>query len=345
VGVTRAWYVACPSGDLGRAPLARTVLGQPVVLFRDGEGRAAALLDRCAHRNTPLSLGRVVEGRLECGYHGWQYDAAGACVRVPGRCGGARDVAACVPRFPALEEDGFVWIWAAPDAPPEGAPFRLPAVDPETYTTVRRVVEMEGPLPAVLENALDVPHTAFLHRGLFRGAGAPHRVKALVTRSPSGVQAEYVGEPRPEGWAGKILSPSGGTVSHVDRFFLPSVAQVEYRLGTEVHLLTTALCTPVDDARTRIHAVIGFRTRLPGWLVRMVLERVAMRIFRQDAFIVKAQADAVRRFGSERYASTELDLLGAQIARLLRRAEKGIPREEDPADPDTGWTREVEMEV
>ena len=54
------WYVAAPSRELSRRPLARVVEGEPVVLFRDASGRAHALLDRCAHRGMALSRGRVV---------------------------------------------------------------------------------------------------------------------------------------------------------------------------------------------------------------------------------------------------------------------------------------------
>ena len=78
------WYVACLSADLSRKgdrPVKRTILGSPLVLFRDAEGRAAALVDRCPHRNAPLSFGRIRpdDRTLECGYHGWRFDGAGRC--------------------------------------------------------------------------------------------------------------------------------------------------------------------------------------------------------------------------------------------------------------------------
>ena len=63
--VTKAWYVLCRSGELRQKPLSRTLFSQPIVLFRQKNGAPGALLDRCAHRNVPLSLGRVVpEGIL-----------------------------------------------------------------------------------------------------------------------------------------------------------------------------------------------------------------------------------------------------------------------------------------
>jgi phenylpropionate dioxygenase-like ring-hydroxylating dioxygenase large terminal subunit len=331
--ITPAWYVACASEELGAGPLACTLLDTPVVLFRDAAGRAGALLDRCAHRNVPLSLGRTFGGGLQCSYHGWRYDPEGNCVAVPGLCGETAKQSRVVPAFAVREEDGFVWVFGKPGETPAAGPFKPPALG-DGYTVVRRKVEMEGPLQAVLENVLDVPHTAFLHRGLFLGNGERHRITARLSRLPQGIQAEYLGEPRPGGLAAKILSPSGGIVTHFDRFLLPSIAQVEYRLGGDAHFVSTSICTPIGPGRTRLDAIFAFRTRLPGWLVRPFLDPVATRIFEQDAAIVKAQAEAVRRFGGERFTSTAVDVLGLQIARLLRGAE-----------PDPDWSREIEMEV
>jgi phenylpropionate dioxygenase-like ring-hydroxylating dioxygenase large terminal subunit len=331
---------------LGAAPLSRTLLGRPVVLFRDAAGRPAALLDRCAHRNVPLSRGRVCEGQVECPYHGWRYNAEGDCTLVPGRSGAQEPRPRLVPSFPARERDGFVWVWASSDAPPAAEPFAL--APEQDVAVVRRAVEVKAPLLAACENALDVPHTAFLHRGLFRGTGSRHRIKVVVTRSAAGVQAEYLGEPRPEGWAGKILAPAGAAVVHFDRFFLPGIAQVEYRWGDRSFFQVTSFCTPVEDDLTRMHAVIRFRTRLPAWLVRLFLEPIGERIFRQDAEILELQTSNVRRHGGESFVSTELDVLGAQMARLLRRAERaeaGAAPADDDAEGDEGWRREIEMDV
>jgi phenylpropionate dioxygenase-like ring-hydroxylating dioxygenase large terminal subunit len=319
--LTRFWYVACQSNELTAAPLARTILGVPFVLFRAQGGKAAALLDRCPHRNVPLSLGRVVGGGvLECAYHGWQFEASGRCSRIPG----SLSIEARERRAPAgavVERDGFVWVYPELDQEPETVPFELPSAGPG-YARVVREVRTDGTLHAVIENALDVPHTAFLHRGLFRG-GKQSEILATVRRSADRVEVQYDGEPRPSGIAGRVLSPSGGTVEHWDRFILPSIAQVEYRLGQDVHFRVTSLCTPESDFRTRMWAVVEFHTRFPSRAVSRVLEPFALRIFGQDARILRAQADNIRRFGGEQYVSTELDFLGAHIWRLLKQAESG----------------------
>src|SRR5438128_289694 len=84
VRVLDAWYVVCRSEALADRPLPRMVLGVPLVLFRDKSGRAAALLDRCPHRNVPLSLGSVDDGELKCRYHGWRFDCDGKLRAIPG---------------------------------------------------------------------------------------------------------------------------------------------------------------------------------------------------------------------------------------------------------------------
>lgn len=330
--VTDAWYVGCQTRDLKRKPLSRTLLGIPLVLFRGDDGKPAALLDRCAHRNVPLSLGKVVGHRLQCAYHGWEFTGEGACEKIPGLCGDPEGKARRVPMYPCLERDGFVWVYAEPDSEPKTQPPSLPNVNEPGYTTVVRSVTVQGTMHATAENALDVPHTAFLHAGLFRGAGEPNLIDVVVRRWHDRVEAEYIGEPRPEGLVGRILSPSGGVVSHFDRFMLPCVAQVEYRLGDELHFLVTSLCTPVEDFVTTMYAVVSFRTRIPGWILKPLVEPLAMQIFKQDAVILKHQTETVHRFGGEQFVSTDIDILGPHIWRLLKAAER---KELDPMEEPT----------
>ncbi len=108
--VRNAWYVAATSAECGsERPLARTLLGEPVVLYRTPQGQPVALEDRCCHRLVPLSLGDIEEGGLRCRYHGMKFDPAGKCVEIPGQA----DIppAMRVRNFPLVERHGFLWIW------------------------------------------------------------------------------------------------------------------------------------------------------------------------------------------------------------------------------------------
>ena len=191
------------------------------------------------------------------------------------------------------------------------------------YTVVHAQFDFPGTLHATLENALDVPHTAFLHGGLFRSPGAKNRIECRVVRDKSGVECEYVGEPAPSGVVGKLLAPSGGVTTHFDRFVMPSTAQVEYRMGERSHLIATNILTPVTDFMTRMHAVVAFRLPVPGAIIRPAVEPVVRRILRQDAQMLAQQTANIRRFGGEQYISTEIDVLGPHIWHLLKMAESG----------------------
>lgn len=94
------------------------LFGVPWVLFRDEHGAPTCIKDSCAHRACPLSLGKVINGHVQCPYHGWEFDGSGACTKMPSTrmCPGVG-----VAALPCVEKDGFVWVW-----PGDGPPHDLP---------------------------------------------------------------------------------------------------------------------------------------------------------------------------------------------------------------------------
>lgn len=320
------WYVACRAKDLGLRPLAVTIQGRPLVLFRGSGGAPSAFSDRCPHRNVPLSMGRVVEGELECRYHGWRFDGQGVCTSVPGLVG--KDAALrsrCAETFACKEQQGFVWIYTTPNVEPANEPFTFPHFTEAPYSSVVREFRVEASVHAVVENTLDVPHTAYLHGGLFRTSKKSNVVEVVVRRHATSAEAEFLGEPAPKGLIGRLLAPAGGVTQHTDRFLLPSIAQVEYRLGEKSHLMATSALTPVTDFETMIYAVVTFKLPLPGWLVKPFVAPIATRIFAQDAVMLRRQTQQIDRFGGEKYTSTELDVLGPQVTRLIKQAAAKEP--------------------
>ncbi|MEZ0311332.1 MAG: Rieske 2Fe-2S domain-containing protein [Myxococcota bacterium] len=329
VHVRRAWYVLCESSELRARPLKRALFDMPLAVFRGAGGEPVALVDRCAHRNVPISAGRVVHGEIECPYHGWRFDREGVCRNVPALVDDkGSSKARRVARYPTVERQGLVWAWGDPESDPAGVePYVVPHLADSRYGTVRYNATFESTLHATAENILDVPHTAFLHRGLFRGAGKRNVITANLRRDAASVEADYVGEPRPSGLIGKLLAPQGGTVRHVDRFMLPSIAQVEYALGDSSHVLITNLLTPVSDFVTTMFAIVSYRLPIGGKLVGRILEPLAKRVVQQDAEVLAEQTRNVKAFGGERFVSTDVDLLGAHILRLLKHAERGETQE------------------
>lgn len=326
------WYVACLASELSGSPIARTVLGRPLVLFRDRTGRAAALADRCPHRNVPLSLGRCEGGELECRYHGWRFDRDGACVEVPGLAEDTADRSARrVASFPIVEQDGMVWV-APIGEPPSPRPQHLRGVGEPGYRTIHLRLDVPGPMAAAVENALDVPHTSFLHRGLFRGRSERLPIGVTVRHAADSVEAVFEGEPVPPGLLAKLIASDTAVIEHTDRFTLPALAQVEYRLD-EREVILNAFYTPVDHESCTLHAAAAFRLPIPTAVARALVVPLAKVVLRQDNRILDEQRRNVSRFGGERYVNTPIDLLGPHILRLLRRHERGeLPTGEPAAD-------------
>jgi phenylpropionate dioxygenase-like ring-hydroxylating dioxygenase large terminal subunit len=163
----REWHPAALATAVGAAPLRVTILNEPVVLFRTGDGVIRAFRDLCIHRGVPLSLGKVEGDELICAYHGWRYDSCGACVRIPALPKGqtipskARaEVYSCIERL------GFIWVCLGEPREPE------PAVLPDIIAREGLLSIRMGPYPVaasaprVIENFLDVSHLMFVHEGL-----------------------------------------------------------------------------------------------------------------------------------------------------------------------------------
>lgn len=173
-----AWYVAGRSTELQeRRLLPRFVLGDPVVMYRTAHGTPVAMVDRCVHRQMPLSLGRLRGDRLECGYHGLTYDPDGTCVRIPGSARISDRVR--VQTFPLVEGHGLLWIWMGD---PEAAdPLQIPDHHwrtAEGWSTAGGTLHMNARAQLLNENLLDLSHLSFLHPD---SIGSPEIAEIPVT--------------------------------------------------------------------------------------------------------------------------------------------------------------------
>jgi phenylpropionate dioxygenase-like ring-hydroxylating dioxygenase large terminal subunit len=168
------WYVAGLSPELGELPIARTFLNQPVVLFRTGDGHAAALEDRCCHRSLPLSCGTVEAGGMRCGYHGLLYAPNGSCIEIPGQ-----------PRIPAKarvqaytvqEQNQVLWIWMPrePGGLPSGPPPVYAHHDDAKYKFGSGHYHYDAPWQLIHDNLLDLSHLGYVHLKTIGGNARLH---------------------------------------------------------------------------------------------------------------------------------------------------------------------------
>ena len=155
------WYVAAMPADIEGKPLGRQICGQHMVFFRGPEGQVAALDDWCPHRGAPLSLGKVCEGKLVCGYHGLQMGCDGKTVSMPGqRVRGFPPVKS----FPVVERHGFIWVW--PGDPAKADPALVPdlfwANNPE-WAYGGGLYRIGCDYRLMVDNLMDLTHETYVH--------------------------------------------------------------------------------------------------------------------------------------------------------------------------------------
>lgn len=187
--IRNAWHVAAWAADVTENPLARTLLGEPVVLFRRAGGAVTALQDRCCHRGLPLSKGEVSGETIVCGYHGIAYDGDGKCVSIPGQELVPPQMR--VPSYPVVEQDRLVWIWMGdPDRADRGTipryEFHNDAAQwPHRTHTTRMACDYR----LVIDNLLDLTHLAFVHKKTIGGNPDAHTTaEFLVDPTERGVK-------------------------------------------------------------------------------------------------------------------------------------------------------------
>jgi phenylpropionate dioxygenase-like ring-hydroxylating dioxygenase large terminal subunit len=156
------WYAVARSTELtADKPRGVTLWQQGIVLFRDRDGVAQALEDRCPHRQVQLSSGEVVDGELECIYHGWRFNAAGACAHVP-YLGENQKLPTCtLRRYPVREQDGFVWVFPGDTeklAAESLEPMPLPEWDHLNYIATVSIIDVEAHYSFLIENLMDMYH-------------------------------------------------------------------------------------------------------------------------------------------------------------------------------------------
>jgi phenylpropionate dioxygenase-like ring-hydroxylating dioxygenase large terminal subunit len=193
-----AWISSLPDYKLEPA----RVLGQDLVLWRSREGMHA-WKDLCVHRGAKLSLGRICRqedgGCVICPYHGWEYNSAGECVRMPAHPEQTPPSRAHVDRFVVQEKYGMVWVCLGKpigDIPsfPEGEAdgFRLISTGPYQFRA-------QG--PRIIENILDLAHLPIAHAGMLGDPAHAEIGEYSVTTTAEGIVARDIPiwQPDPDG--------------------------------------------------------------------------------------------------------------------------------------------------
>lgn len=343
------WYIAGLSMELDAAPrkqISTVIYETPVVIYRDESGEIQAAIDRCLHRGAKLSEGSCEAGRLRCPYHGWTYGAGGRLCEVPSEGRRVPKVSLALSTFPAVEQDGVIWVWTGLKVPTAKPSWRFPYANDGDWAGYFMVTDFHNEVTHLVENFMDVPHTVFVHDKWFRNR-REIKVPITVQLKSSRVLVTYEQPNDSIGFSSKVLNPSGAPMIHTDEFIFPNITRVDYRFGDRGYVINSQ-CTPMGRYRTRVYTWIAYRLlsgvvgRAVHKLIAPAMEFYTRQVIEQDVEIMKNQGGNLQRLDERglgsAFRSTAADELHLAIERLREMGRRG-----DETLPNISWTKEREI--
>lgn len=316
------WYILAESHELKKDQLkACELFDQWLVLFRDETGAACVLEDRCLHRTVQLSKGRVINGQLQCGYHGWVYAGSGEVKHIPSEGPEMVTKKKCAKRYEVIEQDDYIYVRLNSNSENPTAPFVMPSYKKQGYTTIRLQNTFENNVTNCAENFVDIPHTTFVHPKIFRDAGN-ESLEAEVTRKQGHVKVNYLGEKKNFGLFSWFLNPKGDEIRHTDEFFMPNVTTVNYWFGGEKHFIITSQSIPLKDNKTLVYTDLTYNYGIWTHLSRPIVRKQGQAIIDQDIVILRDQMKAIEKFGSN-FSYSPCDIIHTYIESIQKEIQEG----------------------
>jgi phenylpropionate dioxygenase-like ring-hydroxylating dioxygenase large terminal subunit len=335
----RYWHPVGLVGHATSTPREVRMLGEDLVLFRDGKGRPGLVHARCCHRGTTLYNGRVEEAGIRCCYHGWLFDVEGHCLQQP--CepeGGRRRHMVRQPWYPVQERYGLVFAYMGPPGKMPVLPRYecLEVLDPGEFIDADDTSIGSGG-PAVVpcnwlqhwENVVDPFHVPILH-GSFSGTQFTPTMDTMP---------EVVFENAPLGV--RVVShrtlPDGRSFRRVTEVCMPTLRVVPNpRVGKFGRVESIGWTIPIDDTHYRIYTaarvtekgVILPRGKDAATLVPWQDLTPEERRARPNDYEAQVGQGPITLHSEEHLVSSDLGI--AMLRRLLERELRALAEGRDP---------------
>jgi phenylpropionate dioxygenase-like ring-hydroxylating dioxygenase large terminal subunit len=280
----RSWHPIAWSEQLKARPIAAEVLGRAVVAFRDEQGIAHVMDDRCAHKGVKLSGGRCTKKGIECPYHGWVFDGRGECVHIPSHPGCETPPVRRIPHYTTREQQGTVWFTFS------GQPFESGPPDWHFFDrhSFRTVLDMDCEYIRLMENLIDNPHAGYIHGGLLRGRPTTD-VVSHVSETPRGVHAKTVGEKARRSMIYRVFGKKDQEIDHTEEFIVPNIIRTIFSHPGSTHASSQFVCVPVNERKVRVF----YRITLDFPLARFFIpffKRMVDKVLVQDKLMLEHEA-------------------------------------------------------
>lgn len=320
--LNRRWHPVAYSTEVKQQPFGTTLLGEPIVVWRDSSGKAHAMRDLCIHRGTALSLGRVDGCEIVCAYHGWRFDGDGRCTRIPQLAESTPVPAkARVDSYHCQDRYGVVWVALLPPTELPAKPLvEIPELESDDWVVVETgPFSWQTDASRQVENFTDFGHFPWVHPGLL---GDPER--AEVPAHSVRIEGDVLHY--------EVVRPEAPNRDDFPVFSNPEQVRPERRSRYELHLPYTIVLRlgwggreamvyffvsqPVATGECRGYCIIGRNYNLEQ--PASVLQEFERVIFSQDQRIAESQRPEKVPFD----LAAELHLKFDAVAVAYRKAMK-----------------------
>jgi phenylpropionate dioxygenase-like ring-hydroxylating dioxygenase large terminal subunit len=333
--VYNQWYAAAWNHEVGRKLFSRRILDNPVLFYRTEAGAPVALLDRCPHRNTPLSLGTLRADTVECGYHGLTFDCSGQCVRIPGQTNIPR--MARVRAFPCAEKYGLIWVWPGDPALADQARlFDIPNWGKSGWgLSCGPYTRFETNYLNITDNLVDPAHTTFVHKRTIGSAAAEDVPVTTEQQGDTVVVGRWIANSAPV----PLMQRFGSFRGNVDRWqyyylYPPCVSKVDFgaiNAGAErseeamnrgFRIFSFAMLTPETENSTHYFWLQLRNFHPDDEATTKELVPMYAATFEEDQVILAAIQRANDEVGDARLLRLAIDNASLRVRRVIERLIK-----------------------
>ena len=293
------WYAALRSGQVRAWKLQKAMLlGVPLVVGRDAQGRTFALRDSCPHRGMPLSFGHFDGEQVECSYHGWRFDAGtGQCREIPSLTAGSKLKVERIfaGHFSCEEQDGYIWVYMPDPAVRNNAVPPVPRLP--VFSPRYRMTQLSSDLPTSIDHGIiglmDPAHGPFVHQAWWwRSRRSIHEKEKVFEPVPNGFRIR-AHAPSANSAAYKLLGVYGQPITTTIEFMLPNMRLEQIHCGS-YWFSSRATVTPITDNHCRIDFCAAWNV-FPRMPFMVPIFRIFARMFlRQDRQTMEKQAQGLK---------------------------------------------------
>lgn len=313
------WYLICPSDELKNKIVKKRILSEDIILFRNQDGSIAALEDRCCHRNVNLSLGYLNNNTIVCGYHGWEYDKNGSCVKIPSQLPGDKiPPTAKIKSYPIKDFNKWVWVFIGDEEKSlQIKPTDIPEMNEWPFTYKSYTIKAD--LETTAESLIDPYHIAYVHRnsiksfmGQIKESPADFNLKILDDGIEGFYRRANVGTK-----AEKVYFGEDKNIGTRIRFYYPNISRLEIRFKERV-LLILEHVMQVDDKHVEMKQITLWKNIFPKFpmFAKYFMAKKSAKIVAEDIDFLSSNLEILKKTKDKYH---EVSVKGDEVSLAFRK--------------------------